>query len=396
MTSTDTELSRLRWRCRRGTLELDLLFERFLAEAYPSLNPTERSIFDEFLNATDPLIMAWLAGRAKPAQPEFMRIIELLRSGGKHTGDNPDFVTDLSDMSILKIGGKDCVDFLHAQLTSDVSGLAHGTLGMTSWCNPKGRMLMNGYLIRELDHFLLLLDSSLLETISKNLSRFILRSQVDIEVMNNSLTLIGVTCATAAEAESLLGPDLPESARVLSRDGLMFARVRDATARYLILGATAQIQSFRAQLGQNLRPADRDYWRLRDILSGLAWVDMRSSGEFLPLDFNLDALGGLCFSKGCYPGQEIVTRIRHRSHIKKRLFLARVAGGPPPHPGEALVVADEPRHVGVIVAFAPLHADAHAVLAVIECDLVPATTVTTAEGSQSLQYLPPPYDVPTA
>ncbi len=69
MTSTDTELSRLRWRCRRGTLELDLLFERFLAEAYPSLNPTERSIFDEFLNATDPLIMAWLAGRAKPAQP---------------------------------------------------------------------------------------------------------------------------------------------------------------------------------------------------------------------------------------------------------------------------------------------------------------------------------------
>lgn len=90
MTSTDTELSRLRWRCRRGTLELDLLCERFLADIYPSLKIEERRIFDEILNATDPLIMAWISGRAVPERPEFMRIIQRLRSGGKHTGDSPD------------------------------------------------------------------------------------------------------------------------------------------------------------------------------------------------------------------------------------------------------------------------------------------------------------------
>ena len=90
MTSTDTELSRLRWRCRRGTLELDLLFERFLANVYPSLKIEERRIFDEILNATDPLIMAWIAERAMPARPEFIRIIQFLRSGEKHTGDSPD------------------------------------------------------------------------------------------------------------------------------------------------------------------------------------------------------------------------------------------------------------------------------------------------------------------
>lgn len=90
MTSTDTELSRLRWRCRRGTLELDLLLERFLADSYPSLKIEERRIFDEILNATDPLIMNWISGRTVPARPEFMRIIQRLRTGGKLTGDSPD------------------------------------------------------------------------------------------------------------------------------------------------------------------------------------------------------------------------------------------------------------------------------------------------------------------
>lgn len=90
MTSTDTELSRLRWRCRRGTLELDLLLERFLTDIYPSLKIEERRIFDEILNATDPLIMNWISGRTVPARPEFMRIIQRLRTGGKLTGDSPD------------------------------------------------------------------------------------------------------------------------------------------------------------------------------------------------------------------------------------------------------------------------------------------------------------------
>lgn len=306
------------------------------------------------------------------------------------------FITDPDDLAILKISGKDSAEFLHAQLTSDVRGLLQGTLGITSWCNPKGRMLMNGYLIREPDYFLLVLDSSLHEAISKNLSRYILRSQVVIETMNSSLALLGVTCATTGEAGKILGPDLPEPARTLSRDGLVFSRVRDAAARYLIFGETAQIQAFRDRYGQHIQPAGKESWGLRDILSGLAWVDARNSGEFLPLDFNLDALGGLSFTKGCYPGQEIVTRIRHRSHVKKRLYLARVAGGPSPHPGEALVIANDPRHVGSIIATAPWHGDTHAVLAVIECDLVPATTVTTAQGRRPLDYLSLPYTVSSA
>ncbi len=90
MTNTDNDLSRLRWRCRRGTLELDLLFESFLADVYPSLKIEERRLFDAILDATDPLIMNWISGKAIPAQPGFMRIIQLLRPVAKHTGNNRD------------------------------------------------------------------------------------------------------------------------------------------------------------------------------------------------------------------------------------------------------------------------------------------------------------------
>ena len=306
------------------------------------------------------------------------------------------FIADLNDIAILKVSGKDCADFLHAQLSSDVRGLPQGTHGLTSWCNPKGRMLMNGYLIREPDHFLLLLDSSLQESISKNLSRYILRSKVVIEVMNSSLGLLGVTCPNLEEARDILGPDLPEPASTLSHDGMTFCRVRDTAARYLALGPMAQVRSFRERRERHIHPAGKESWGLRDILNGLAWVDERNSGEFLPLDFNLDALGGVSFTKGCYPGQEIVTRIRHRGHIKKRLYLARAVGNPPPHPGEALAIAGDARHVGSIIAAAPWHGDTHAVLAVIECDQVPAATVLTAQGNCHLEYMPPPYAISMA
>jgi antitoxin CptB len=66
---------RLRWRCRRGLLELDLLFDRFLGVGYTTLEPEERAIFEELTEEHDSSILAWLES-AETAPERYRNIIK--------------------------------------------------------------------------------------------------------------------------------------------------------------------------------------------------------------------------------------------------------------------------------------------------------------------------------
>ena len=62
----DETLRRLRWQCRRGLLELDLLFVRFLEQHYSALNETEQDAFQRLLEQPDQTLLAWLQGQQEP------------------------------------------------------------------------------------------------------------------------------------------------------------------------------------------------------------------------------------------------------------------------------------------------------------------------------------------
>jgi antitoxin CptB len=74
------EHDRIRWRCRRGLLELDLVLERFLASRFDSLDVEARRRFDELLDEPDNDLLDLALGRAEPA-PRYRAVVELLRAG---------------------------------------------------------------------------------------------------------------------------------------------------------------------------------------------------------------------------------------------------------------------------------------------------------------------------
>jgi antitoxin CptB len=69
---------RLRWRCRRGMKELDLLLTRYLDDSWPAASPAERAAFEAFLELPDPDIAGLLLGHAE-SPPEFSALVALLR-----------------------------------------------------------------------------------------------------------------------------------------------------------------------------------------------------------------------------------------------------------------------------------------------------------------------------
>jgi antitoxin CptB len=74
----DREIERLRWRCRRGMLELDLLLGRFLETRYAKLDTAQREWFSRLLAAPDVELAAWIAGTSEPPDRDMREILKIV------------------------------------------------------------------------------------------------------------------------------------------------------------------------------------------------------------------------------------------------------------------------------------------------------------------------------
>ncbi|MGH8279805.1 MAG: succinate dehydrogenase assembly factor 2 [Gammaproteobacteria bacterium] len=74
-----SEISRLRWQCRRGAKELDLVLEEYLRDVYPGAPAAAQRAFAALLDLPDPVLLAYLMGHEQPADPEQLRVVESLQ-----------------------------------------------------------------------------------------------------------------------------------------------------------------------------------------------------------------------------------------------------------------------------------------------------------------------------
>ena len=74
-----TELKRLRWRCRRGMKELDQLLERWLDRGYPEASERERGVFLALLDSEDDRLWRWFLGYEAPPDAELAQLVQRIR-----------------------------------------------------------------------------------------------------------------------------------------------------------------------------------------------------------------------------------------------------------------------------------------------------------------------------
>lgn len=271
-------------------------------------------------------------------------------------------------LAVIRIAGDDAADFLHGQFSADMRTLEAGHSVLTAWCSPKGRVLFLPRLLRAANGpYFALLPANQSAAFIKRLRMFVLRAKVAIEdcsVSHAVLVLDGVDAALPA-ADVMPAVDGERQWLVGPRDKL--AQLWDA------LHVPAQGQA--AAL-------------LTDIARGQALLDLALSDQFLPQELNLDALAGVSFNKGCYPGQEIIARVKFRGSVKRRLQHVVIATPLPPAPGARLLAGDDALRGTVLIA--AVQADgACAALAVIDVDSGPLH-LADAPGA-AVQVLPLPY-----
>jgi hypothetical protein len=228
-------------------------------------------------------------------------------------------ILQLTRFSALRCSGPDASQFLHGQLTCDVAALQPGTSTYGGYCTPKGRLLATFILIADAESFLLILPSSIASSIHKRLSMYILRAKVVLKDLSLSHACIGVygpDATTHLDTYHLALPDLPNT--VSQQDSVWITHLHPN--RYFVVAPQTT-------------PADHlagaeDAWNLLDIEAGIPWITPEIQDEFTPQMVNLDLIGALSFTKGCYPGQEIVARTHYLGKLKQRMYHGEVNSMP--------------------------------------------------------------------
>ena len=288
----------------------------------------------------------------------------------------------LEHLGIIRVEGADGVTLLQGQVTSDVREVGPQRSQASGLCSPKGRLLASFRILQEGDALVLVLPRSLLSPILNRLRMFVLRADARLSDASDERVVLGLQGAPETLGPALADwlpelPPAPDEAR--AGQEAVAVRLRDAGQPRFLLVCTAAVAPgiWAAAAAAGARPVGRAAWSLTDIAAGVPVVESTTSDAFVPQMVNLQALGGVSFTKGCYAGQEVVARMQYLGKLKRRMYRAHADAAETPAPGTDLYAAADAsgQSVGKVVAAAPRPDGGQALLAVIQIEAADRDTL---------------------
>jgi hypothetical protein len=230
--------------------------------------------------------------------------------------------TALPSMSVIAATGRDARAFLQGQLTNDLLPVERHPGMLAAACNRQGRVLATLRVAARGEEVQMVLPRAMAPLVVAHLSRFILRASVDFTDSRHAV--LGLL-----DAEPAL-----QSAAAAAGLAVLVA----SPSRTLVLGDPATAQAVLA----NLPGSTAADWQRASIEDGEPMVYPETSVLWVPQMLNLDLLGAVSFTKGCYLGQEIVARAQHLGRIKRRMLRYCAAAQTAPAPGQMLYAGATP------------------------------------------------------
>lgn len=198
-------------------------------------------------------------------------------------------IIHLKNRALLKLSGSENEAFLQAQLSNDISKIDDFSIQLNAYCQHQGKILALFWVIRAGDDFLLSFPIDLLDSIKARLQMYVLMTDVKITDVTEQYLQIGV-----------IGKSHKDSLAINEQLSLILADPKNLSKFDL---------------------TSQEYWDKACIDSFLPEVSIVSTETYIPQMLNLDINEvGVNFSKGCFPGQEVVARLHYLGKAKRRLF----------------------------------------------------------------------------
>ena len=232
----------------------------------------------------------------------------------------------LPDRGVVKVTGDTARDFLNGLITTDTARLEPGQGRFGALLTPQGKITID-FLITEAPSghgggFLIDCPKALAQALTDKLTFYRLRAKVGIENLSDSLGVLA-----AWDGDAALKPDLT------------FTDPRNPELGLRILVPAELAPKAAGLIGAEL--VDASAYEAHRIAVGAprGGLDFMY-GDAFPHETNMDRLHGVDFDKGCYVGQEVVSRMQHRGTARTRT-VRLVLDGPAPEPGSSVLAGDK-------------------------------------------------------
>jgi folate-binding protein YgfZ len=196
---------------------------------------------------------------------------------------------NLKNRALVMISGTDAEAFLQNQFSNDISKLDHSHIQMNAYCQHQGKVIALFWVMRSENGFLLSFPIDLLDPVMSRLQMFVIMSDVIIEDVTNNFIQVGLI-------------------NEIDNKGYLINKKMSLS-----------VQSKKNDI--EVTTNNQDEWVKACIESVIPEVFLSTSEKLVPQMLNLDIDEfGVNFSKGCYPGQEVVARLHYLGEAKPRLF----------------------------------------------------------------------------
>jgi len=193
----------------------------------------------------------------------------------------------LDDRALLKVSGPDSENFLQSQFSNDIKNIKDNHIQINAYCQHQGKIIAIIWVFKKLDSYYLSLPLDLKDVVLSKLNMYKMMSNLEIDDFSFKVNQYG-----------LIGEIRDNSIKITDDLSLL-------TTRKTLLHCD-----------------DAAVWEFACINAKLAEINLTLSENFIPQALNLDIdLRGVSFSKGCYPGQEVVARMHYLGKPKRRLFI---------------------------------------------------------------------------
>lgn len=210
--------------------------------------------------------------------------------------------TKLNARAVITVAGEEAQHFLQNLVTADIDGLKPGQAVYSALLQPQGKILFDFFVVAEKDRYVIDCAASQKAELLKRLTFYKLRAKVTLADSDEE---VGVAAAKPASGLAYIDPRAAQlGARLISPKGSL----PEADG--------AAYDGGRIRLG------------LADSAKDIG------SGALFPHEANLDQLGAISFNKGCFIGQEVVSRMEHRGTARNRIVPVHAPQGVAPEGSE--------------------------------------------------------------
>jgi len=289
---------------------------------------------------------------------------------------------DLSSRGRLRVSGSETTMFLNGLITNDMKTLAEKRWMPAAFPTVQGRLIGAVRVVREPNAFLIDTDAESHEAVLKTVSRFTLAGDFHVKDLTTETALLSVQGKRAVEVVEKVFQTSD-----LTRDGVAELEWQNTPVTIIRATHTAEdgfdividsahaVQLRQALIDAGAQPVGEDTFETLRIEAGIARFGRDMDETNVVTETNLD--DAVSYTKGCYVGQEIIVRIKHRGHVAKKLTGLRFQTDRKIEPGTVIKSADG-KEIGKVTstAFSPRLETTIALGYVRYEYLNPGTTVT--------------------